>query len=120
MKNADYFCHPETFFGRTRQFTSSYICEHPVYKSYHLVADLKHDWEKFLSEKSDNVLDKVLNSAPKKYRTIKANENPLIIEKNLQQILMMNILSSGMKSYKLEPNSLRIIEKKYQTDFVIL
>ena len=25
-----------------------------------------------------------------------------------------------MKSYKLEPNSLRIIEKKYQTDFVIL
>ena len=81
MKNVDYFCHPETFFGRTRQFTSSYICEHPVYKSYHLVADLKHDWEKFLSEKSDNVLDKVLNSAPKKYRTIKAKKNPLIIEK---------------------------------------
>ena len=66
IKDVDYFCHPETFFGRTRQFTSSYICEHPVYKSYHLVADLKHDWEKILSEESDRVLDKLLNSAPKK------------------------------------------------------
>ena len=74
MKDVDYFCHPETFYGRTRQFTSSYICEHPIYKSYHLVADLKHDWEKFLSEKSDRVLDKLLNSAPKKYRTIKAKK----------------------------------------------
>ncbi len=82
MKDVDYFCHPETFYGKTRQFTSSYICEHPIYKSYHLVADLKHDWEKFLSEKSDRVLDKLLNSAPKKYRTIKAKKNPLILDKS--------------------------------------
>jgi len=47
-----------------------------------LVADLKHDWEKFLSEKSDRVLDKLLNSAPKKYRTIKAKKNPLILDKS--------------------------------------
>lgn len=83
MKNEDYFCHPETFFGRTRNFVSSFICEHPIYKSYYLVADLKHDWEKFFQETSDTVLDKVLNSPPKKYRTIKAKKNPLIMEKNI-------------------------------------
>ena len=26
IKAIDYFCHPETFYGRTRQFTSSYLC----------------------------------------------------------------------------------------------
>tara|TARA_B100001250_G_scaffold380741_1_gene372430 strand:- start:5429 stop:6877 length:1449 start_codon:yes stop_codon:yes gene_type:complete len=82
IKEVDYFCHPETFFGRTRQFISSYICEHPIYKSYHLVADLKHDWEKIFSEKSDRVLDKLLNSAPKKIRQIKAKKNPLILDKS--------------------------------------
>mgnify|MGYP000624746469 CR=1 FL=1 len=35
----------ETFFGKTRQFTTSYLCEHPVYKGYHLCFDLKHDPE---------------------------------------------------------------------------
>jgi exonuclease I len=82
IKEVDYFCHPETFFGRTRQFTSSYLCEHPVYKGYHLVFDLKHDPEAMFSEKSNEVLKKVLNGAPKKYRTIKANKNPFIQDKS--------------------------------------
>ena len=49
IKEVDYFCHPETFFGRTRQFTSSYLCEHPVYKGYHLVFDLNYDPETMFS-----------------------------------------------------------------------
>jgi len=34
------------------------------------------------SEKSNEVLKKVLNGAPKKYRTIKANKNPFIQDKS--------------------------------------
>ncbi len=82
IKETDYFCHPETFFGRTRQFTSSYLCEHPVYKGYHLVFDLKHDPETMFGEKSNSVLKKTLNSAPKKYRTLKIGKNPFIQDKS--------------------------------------
>ena len=82
IKETDYFCHPETFYGRTRQFTSSYLCEHPVYKGYHLVFDLKHDPEKMFAEKSNAVLKKTLNGAPKKYRTIKIGKNPFIQDKS--------------------------------------
>jgi exonuclease I len=82
IKDVDYFCHPETFFGRTRQFTSSYLCEHPVYKGYHLVFDLKHDPETMFGEKSNSVLKKTLNSAPKKYRTLKIGKNPFIQDKS--------------------------------------
>ena len=82
IKETDYFCHPETFYGRTRQFTSSYLCEHPVYKGYHLVFDLKHDPESIFSEKSNEVLKKLLNGAPKKYRTLKIGKNPFIQDKS--------------------------------------
>ena len=82
IKETDYFCHPETFYGRTRQFTSSYLCEHPVYKGYHLVFDLKHDPETMFAEKSNAVLKKTLNGAPKKYRTIKIGKNPFIQDKS--------------------------------------
>jgi exonuclease I len=82
IKDVDYFCHPETFFGRTRQFTSSYLCEHPIFKGYHLCFDLKHDPELMFSEKSNSVLKKTLNSAPKKYRTIKIGKNPFIQDKS--------------------------------------
>ena len=82
IKDVDYFCHPETFFGRTRQFTSSYLCEHPIYKGYHLCFDLKHDPELMFSEKSNSVLKKTLHSAPKKYRTLKIGKNPFIQDKS--------------------------------------
>ena len=60
IKETDYFCFPETFFGRTRQFTGSYVCEHPFYNGYHLIFDLKHDVEKMFAEKSLQVLKKTL------------------------------------------------------------
>ena len=82
IKDVDYFCHPETFFGRTRQFTSSYLCEHPIYRGYHLCFDLKHDPELMFSEKSNSVLKKTLHSAPKKYRTLKIGKNPFIQDKS--------------------------------------
>ena len=82
IKDVDYFCHPETFFGRTRQFTSSYLCEHPIYRGYHLCFDLKHDPELMFSEKSNSVLKKTLNGAPKKYRTLKIGKNPFIQDKS--------------------------------------
>jgi exonuclease I len=82
IKAIDYFCHPETFYGRTRQFASSYLCEHPQFKNYHLVFDLKHDPELIFQEKSNKVLEKTLNGAPKKYRTIKVGKNPFIQDKS--------------------------------------
>ncbi len=82
IENTDYFCHPETFYSRTRQFTSTYLCEHPIYKGYHLVFDLKHDPELIFSEKSNTVLKKTLSAAPKKYRTIKIGKNPFIQDKS--------------------------------------
>ena len=82
IKETDYFCHPETFYGRTRQFTSSYLCEHPVYKGYHLVFDLKHDPEEMFGEQSNEILKKKLNGAPKKYRTLKIGKNPFIQDKS--------------------------------------
>ena len=82
IQDTDYFCFPETFFGRTRQFTGSYVCEHPFYSGYHLIFDLKHDVEKMFSEKSLQVLKKTLFGAPKKLRTLKVGKNPFIQDKS--------------------------------------
>ena len=82
IKDTDYFCFPETFFGRTRQFTGSYVCEHPFYNGYHLIFDLKHDVEQMFAEKSLLVLKKTLFGAPKKLRTIKVGKNPFIQDKS--------------------------------------
>ena len=56
MKNEDYFCHPETFFGQPNIFHQALYVSILFTKVTILVADLKHDWEKFLSETSDTVL----------------------------------------------------------------
>ena len=81
IKDLDYFTFPETFFGKTRQFAGTFIVEHPAYKGYFLIFDLKHDPEKIFAQNSSLKLSEVLFSTPKKIRTIKSNRNPLIMGK---------------------------------------
>ena len=81
IKDLDFFTFPETFYGRTRQFAGCFIGEHPAYKGYFLIFDIKHDPEKIFAEKSNLKLSEILFSTPKKIRTIKSNRNPLIMGK---------------------------------------
>ena len=78
IKDVDYFCHPETFFGKTRQFTTSYLCEHPVYKGYHLCFDLKHDPSPYLIM-STQELASAMKKQPKFIRTVRHNKHPVIM-----------------------------------------
>ena len=78
LKKEEYFTFTETWGGKTRQYTGTYIGEHCIYKGYHLVWDNRHDAETIFSEKPSSNLNKKLFSAPKKIRQIREGKNPLL------------------------------------------
>ena len=49
LKKEEYFTFTETWGGKTRQYTGTYIGEHCIYKGYHLVWDNRHDAEAIFS-----------------------------------------------------------------------
>ena len=76
IKNEDYFCSNEYYYGRSVPFVQTFVCQHPQYQ-WPLCFDLKHDPNIFLK-----MSQKELTAAIKKYkflRTVRHNKHPIIM-----------------------------------------
>ena len=72
------FCYNEFFFGKTKPFLLSFICNHPVYKWAQCFDLLKDPTEYLNMSKSELALE--MKKKPKFIRSIKDNKNPIIID----------------------------------------
>ena len=72
------FCYNEFFFGKTKPFLLSFICNHPVYKWPQCFDLSKDPKEYFNMSKSELALE--MKKSPKFIRSIKDNKNPIIID----------------------------------------
>ncbi len=77
IKNEHYFCVDEYFYGKTRPFVETFVCEHPVYK-WAKCFDLKHDPDIYLNM-SLQALKEAMRKQPKFLRTIRHNKHPVIM-----------------------------------------
>ena len=76
IKNELYFCTNEYFYGKSRPYIQTFVCQHPQYQ-WPLCFDLKHDPNIFLK-----MPIKELTSAIKKFkflRTVRHNKHPIIM-----------------------------------------
>lgn len=78
MESELLFCYNEFFFGKTKPFLLSFICNHPVYK-WPQCFDLSKDPNVYFNmSKSELALE--MKKSPKFIRSIKDNKNPIIID----------------------------------------
>ena len=74
------FCVSEFFYGKSRPFCVSYICNHPVY-NWPQCFDLKNDPEDYFNMEMP-VLKEALKKSPKIVRSVKDNKHPIIMNPN--------------------------------------
>jgi exodeoxyribonuclease-1 len=72
-----FFCTNEYFYGKSRPYVQSFICQHPQYQ-WPLCFDLKHDPSPFLAM-SIQELTAAMKKQPKFIRTIRHNKHPVIM-----------------------------------------
>ena len=71
------FCTNEYFYGRSRPYVQTFICQHPQYQ-WPLCFDLKHDPEPYL-DMSVLELTAAMKKQPKFIRTVRHNKHPVIM-----------------------------------------
>ncbi|MDC0525224.1 exonuclease domain-containing protein [Pelagibacteraceae bacterium] len=71
------FCTNEYFYGKSRPYVQSFVCQHPQYQ-WPLCFDLKHDPEPYL-KMSLNELEAAMKKQPKFIRTVRHNKHPVIM-----------------------------------------
>ncbi|MAW17386.1 MAG: exodeoxyribonuclease I [Candidatus Pelagibacter sp. TMED272] len=71
------FCTNEYFYGRSRPYVQTFICQHPQYQ-WPLCFDLKHDPEPYL-HMSVLELTAAMKKQPKFIRTVRHNKHPVIM-----------------------------------------
>ena len=77
IKEEIYFCTNEYFYGRSRPYVQTYVCEHPIYK-WPKCFDLKHDPNIYINMSiSDLKLE--MKKTPKFLRTVRHNKHPIIM-----------------------------------------
>ena len=77
IKNELLFCTNEYFYGRSRPYVQSFICQHPKYQ-WPLCFDLKHDPSPYLDMTSSE-LTVAMKKQPKFIRTMRHNKHPIIM-----------------------------------------
>ncbi len=77
IKNELFFCTNEYFYGRSRPYVQSFICQHPKYQ-WPLCFDLKHDPSPYLDMTSSE-LTVAMKKQPKFIRTMRHNKHPIIM-----------------------------------------
>ena len=77
IKKELFFCTNEYFYGKSRPYVQTYICQHPQYQ-WPLCFDLKHDPEPYL-KMSLNELEAAMKKQPKFIRTVRHNKHPIIM-----------------------------------------
>jgi exodeoxyribonuclease-1 len=71
------FCTNEYFYGKSRPYVQTFICQHPQYQ-WPLCFDLKHDPSIFLTM-SVQELTAAMKKQPKFIRTVRHNKHPVIM-----------------------------------------
>ena len=71
------FCTNEYFYGKSRPYVQTFICQHPIYQ-WALCFDLRHDPAPYL-KMSINELATAMKKQPKFIRTIRHNKHPVIM-----------------------------------------
>ncbi len=71
------FCTNEYFYGKSRPYVQSFICQHPQYQ-WPLCFDLKHDPSPYLAM-SIQELTTAMKKQPKFIRTVRHNKHPVIM-----------------------------------------
>ena len=77
IKNELYFCTNEYFYGKSRPYVQTFVCQHPQYQ-WPLCFDLKHDPNIYL-EMPIKDLTLALKKNPKFLRTVRHNKHPIIM-----------------------------------------
>ena len=72
-----FFCTNEYFYGRSRPYIQTYVCQHPQYH-WPLCFDLRHDPTSYLNM-STSELSAAMKKQPKFIRTIRHNKHPVIM-----------------------------------------
>ena len=77
IKKETFFCTNEYFYGKSRPYVQTFVCQHPQYQ-WPLCFDLKHDPNIYL-EMSIQELTAAMKKQPKFIRTIRHNKHPVIM-----------------------------------------
>jgi exodeoxyribonuclease-1 len=77
IKNEKYFCTNEYFYGKSRPYIQSFVCQHPKFQ-WPKCFDLKHDPNTFLNMSSAD-LKEAMGKNPKILRTVRHNKHPVIM-----------------------------------------
>jgi exodeoxyribonuclease-1 len=77
IKNELYFCTNEYYYGRSRPYVQTFVCQHPQYQ-WPLCFDLKHDPNIFI-KMSIKDLAIAMKKNPKFLRTVRHNKHPVIM-----------------------------------------
>ncbi len=77
IKKESYFCTNEYFYGRSRPYVQTFVCQHPQYQ-WPLCFDLRHDPNIYLKMPIQE-LTTVMKKQPKFIRTIRHNKHPVIM-----------------------------------------
>ena len=77
IKKESLFCTNEYFYGKSRPFVQTFVCQHPEYK-WPLCFDLKHDPNIYI-KMSLKELTEAMKKQPKFLRTIRHNKHPILM-----------------------------------------
>ena len=77
VKKELYFCTNEYFYGKSRPYVQTFVCQHPKYQ-WPKCFDLKHDPKIYLKlSRAD--LKEAMSKNPKFLRTVRHNKHPIIM-----------------------------------------
>jgi exodeoxyribonuclease-1 len=77
IKKELFFCANEYFYGKSRPYIQTFICQHPQYQ-WPLCFDLKHDPSPYLAMSIQD-LTAAMKKQPKFIRTVRHNKHPVIM-----------------------------------------
>ena len=77
IKRENYFCTNEYFYGKSRPYVQTFVCQHPQYQ-WPLCFDLRHDPNIYINM-SIQELTVAMKKQPKFIRTIRHNKHPVIM-----------------------------------------
>ena len=77
IKKETYFCTNEYFYGRSRPYVQTFVCQHPQYQ-WPLCFDLRHDPNIYLKMPIQE-LTSVMKKQPKFIRTVRHNKHPIVM-----------------------------------------
>ena len=77
IKGENYFCTNEYFYGKSRPYVQTFVCQHPQYQ-WALCFDLKHDPNNYI-KMSIKDLSIAMKQNPKFIRTVRHNKHPIIM-----------------------------------------